>query len=82
MNFPLSFGSVRSVGSGSAQRGVQESLRRLVNVIGAVRIAALVEGFALAEEAGLDLDVVLETISPDRRRGTQVARNAWTNGRE
>lgn len=57
------------VGSGTAYK-------LIVNMIGAVQIASLAEGYALAEKAGLDLDTVLEAISTGQAASPQVVRNA------
>jgi 3-hydroxyisobutyrate dehydrogenase len=57
------------VGSGTAYK-------LIVNMIGAVQIASLAEGYALAEKAGLDLDTVLDAISTGQAASPQVVRNA------
>jgi 3-hydroxyisobutyrate dehydrogenase len=57
------------VGSGTAYK-------LIINMIGAVQIASLAEGYALAEKAGLDLEVVLEAISAGQAASPQVVRNA------
>lgn len=57
------------VGSGTAYK-------LIINMIGAVQIASLAEGYALAEKAGLDLEVVLEAISTGQAASPQVVRNA------
>jgi 3-hydroxyisobutyrate dehydrogenase len=57
------------VGSGTAYK-------LIINMIGAVQIASLAEGYVLAEKAGLDLQVVLEAISTGQAASPQVVRNA------
>ena len=47
----------------------------IVNIIGAVQIASLAEGIAIAERAGLDLTVVAEAISTGQAASPQVVRN-------
>jgi 3-hydroxyisobutyrate dehydrogenase len=61
----LRFGAV---GSGTAYK-------LIINMIGAVQIASLAEGFALAERAGLDLQVALEAICTGQAASPQVVRN-------
>jgi 3-hydroxyisobutyrate dehydrogenase len=62
----LHFGAV---GSGTAYKLV-------VNLIGAVQIASLAEGLALAESAGLDLATVASAITTGQAASPQVVRNA------
>jgi 3-hydroxyisobutyrate dehydrogenase len=62
----LHFGAI---GSGTAYK-------LIVNLIGAVQIASLAEGMALAERAGLDLDAVANAISTGQAASPQVVRNA------
>ena len=62
----LHFGAV---GSGTAYK-------LIVNLMGAVQIASLAEGMALAERAGLDLDMVANAISTGQAASPQVVRNA------
>ena len=62
----LHFGTV---GSGTAYK-------LIVNLIGAVQIASLAEGMALAERAGLDLNLVANAISTGQAASPQVVRNA------
>jgi 3-hydroxyisobutyrate dehydrogenase len=57
------------VGSGTAYK-------LIINLIGAVQIASLAEGYALAERSGLDPAVVLEAISIGQAASPQVVRNA------
>lgn len=62
----LHFGAV---GSGTAYK-------LIVNLMGAVQIASLAEGLALAEKAGLDLATVAEAIATGQAASPQVVRNA------
>ena len=62
----LHFGAV---GSGTAYK-------LIVNLIGAVQIASLAEGMALAEQAGLDLETVAAAIGTGQAASPQVVRNA------
>lgn len=62
----LHFGAV---GSGTAYK-------LIVNLMGAVQIASLAEGMALAERAGLDLETVADAISTGQAASPQVVRNA------
>jgi 3-hydroxyisobutyrate dehydrogenase len=62
----LRFGEV---GSGTAYK-------LIINMIGAVQIASLAEGVALAECAGLDLAVVVEAIATGQAASPQVVRNS------
>jgi 3-hydroxyisobutyrate dehydrogenase len=62
----LHFGQV---GSGTAYK-------LIINMIGAVQIASLAEGLAIAERAGLDLTVVAEAIAMGQAASPQVTRNA------
>ena len=48
----------------------------IVNMIGAVQIASLAEGMALAERAGLDLQAVCGAITTGQAASPQVVRNA------
>jgi len=57
------------VGSGTAYK-------LIINMIGAVQIASLAEGIAMAERAGLDLEVVAEAVSAGQAASPQVVRNA------
>lgn len=65
-NRVLHFGAV---GSGTAYK-------LIVNMIGAVQIAALAEGMALAEKAGLNLATVADAIATGQAASPQVVRNA------
>jgi 3-hydroxyisobutyrate dehydrogenase len=62
----LHFGDV---GSGTAYK-------LIVNLIGAVQIASLAEGLALAERAGLSLSTVANAIATGQAASPQVVRNA------
>jgi 3-hydroxyisobutyrate dehydrogenase len=62
----LRFGDV---GSGTAYK-------LIINMIGAVQIASLAEGLALAERASLDLAAVAEAIATGQAASPQVVRNA------
>ena len=62
----LRFGSV---GTGTAYK-------LIINMIGAVQIASVAEGMALAEKAGLDLEVVAEAIAIGQAASPQVVRNS------
>lgn len=62
----LHFGAV---GSGTAYK-------LIINLMGAVQIASLAEGMALAERIGLDLDVVANAIGTGQAASPQVVRNA------
>jgi 3-hydroxyisobutyrate dehydrogenase len=62
----LRFGGV---GSGTAYK-------LIINMIGAVQIASVAEGLAIAERAGIDLAVVAEAIATSQAASPQVVRNA------
>ena len=62
----LHFGEV---GSGTAYK-------LIINMMGAVQIASLAEGLALAERAGLDLETVVNAITTGQAASPQVVRNA------
>jgi 3-hydroxyisobutyrate dehydrogenase len=61
----LHFGAV---GSGTAYK-------LIINMIGAVQIASAAEGMALAQHAGLNLDVVADAIATGQAASPQVVRN-------
>lgn len=61
----LRFGGV---GSGTAYK-------LIINMIGAVQIASLAEGLAVAERAGLDLSLVAQAIATGQAASPQVVRN-------
>jgi len=48
----------------------------VINLIGAVQIASVAEGIAIAERAGLDLEVVAEAIATGQAASPQVVRNS------
>jgi 3-hydroxyisobutyrate dehydrogenase len=56
--------------------GAGTAYKLIVNLVGAVQIASLAEGMALAERAGLDLNVVANAISTGQAASPQVVRNA------
>jgi 3-hydroxyisobutyrate dehydrogenase len=56
------------VGSGTAYK-------LMINLMGAVQIAAAAEGMALAERAGLDAHVVADAIATSQAASPQVVRN-------
>jgi len=56
--------------------GTGTAYKLIVNMIGAVQIASLAEGIAIAERAGLDLAVVAEAIATGQAASPQVVRNA------
>jgi 3-hydroxyisobutyrate dehydrogenase len=57
-----------SVGAGTAYK-------LLINLIGAVQIASVAEGLAIAERAGLDLAAVADAIATSQAASPQVVRN-------
>jgi len=56
------------VGSGTAYK-------LMINLMGAVQIAAAAEGMAIAEKAGLDLEAVADAIAVGQAASPQVVRN-------
>jgi 3-hydroxyisobutyrate dehydrogenase len=56
--------------------GAGTAYKLIVNLIGAVQIASLAEGMALAERAGLDLETVAAAIGTGQAASPQVVRNA------
>jgi 3-hydroxyisobutyrate dehydrogenase len=56
--------------------GAGTAYKLIVNLMGAVQIASLAEGMALAERIGLDLDAVANAISTGQAASPQVVRNA------
>lgn len=56
--------------------GAGTAYKLIINLIGAVQIASIAEGVALAEKAGLDLEVVAEAIATGQAASPQVVRNA------
>jgi 3-hydroxyisobutyrate dehydrogenase len=57
--------------------GAGTAYKLIVNLMGAVQIASLAEGMALAERAGLDWKNVAEAIATGQAASPQVVRNAW-----
>jgi 3-hydroxyisobutyrate dehydrogenase len=56
--------------------GAGTAYKLIVNLIGAVQIASVAEGMALAERAGLDLDQVARAIASGQAASPQVVRNS------
>ena len=56
--------------------GCGTAYKLIINLIGAVQIASLAEGMALAEEAGLNLNTVATAIASGQAASPQVVRNA------
>jgi 3-hydroxyisobutyrate dehydrogenase len=56
--------------------GAGTSYKLIINLIGAIQIASLAEGMALAEKAGLDLKTVADAIATGQAASPQVVRNA------
>ncbi|MGI9383012.1 MAG: NAD(P)-dependent oxidoreductase [Methyloligellaceae bacterium] len=48
----------------------------MINLMGAVQIAGVAEGMAIAEKAGLDMQTVVEAIAKGQAASPQVVRNA------
>lgn len=55
--------------------GAGTAYKLMINLMGAVQIAAAAEGMAIAERAGLDLDQVARTIASGQAASPQVVRN-------
>lgn len=55
--------------------GAGTAYKLIVNLIGAVQIAGVAEGLALAERAGLDLDQVGQALASSQAASPQVVRN-------
>jgi 3-hydroxyisobutyrate dehydrogenase len=55
--------------------GAGTAYKLIINMIGAVQIASLAEGLAIAQRAGLDLAVVAEAIATGQAASPQVVRN-------
>ena len=55
--------------------GAGTAYKLVINLMGAVQIAAAAEGMAMAERAGLDLDLVASTIAAGQAASPQVVRN-------
>jgi 3-hydroxyisobutyrate dehydrogenase len=56
--------------------GAGTAYKLIVNLLGAVQIASLAEGMALAEKAGLNLATVADAIAMGQAASPQVVRNA------
>ena len=56
--------------------GAGTAYKLIVNLMGAVQIAGVAEGMAMAERAGLDLGLVAEAIAMGQAASPQVVRNA------
>jgi 3-hydroxyisobutyrate dehydrogenase len=56
--------------------GAGTAYKLMVNLMGAVQIAAAAEGLALAERAGLDLEQVVRALSSGQAASPQVVRNS------
>jgi 3-hydroxyisobutyrate dehydrogenase len=56
--------------------GAGTSFKLMVNLMGAVQVAAAAEGMALAERAGLDLHQVADALSTGQAASPQVVRNS------
>jgi 3-hydroxyisobutyrate dehydrogenase len=55
--------------------GTGTAYKLIINMMGAVQIASAAEGLAIAERAGLDLDLVAEAIATSQAASPQVIRN-------
>lgn len=56
--------------------GTGTAYKLMINLMGAVQIAAAAEGLAIAERAGLDLDAVVEALALGQAASPQVVRNS------
>jgi 3-hydroxyisobutyrate dehydrogenase len=56
--------------------GAGTAYKLIVNLIGAIQIASVAEGMALAERAGLDLDQIASAIASGQAASPQVVRNS------
>lgn len=56
--------------------GAGTAYKLIINLMGAVQIAGVAEGLAMAERAGLDLNQVLAALSSGQAASPQVVRNA------
>ena len=56
--------------------GTGTAYKLIINLMGAVQIAAAAEGMALAERAGLDLEQVADAIAAGQAASPQVVRNS------
>lgn len=61
--------------------GTGTAYKLIVNLMGAVQIAAAAEGFAMAEKAGLDMGQVVEAICSGQAAAPQVVRNIRRMGK-
>ena len=57
--------------------GAGTAYKLIINLMGAVQIAGVAEGMAMAERAGLDLELVAHAIETGQAASPQVVRNAW-----
>lgn len=55
--------------------GAGTAYKLIINLIGAIQIASAAEGMAMAQRAGLDLNVVVEAIATSQAASPQVVRN-------
>jgi 3-hydroxyisobutyrate dehydrogenase len=55
--------------------GTGTAYKLIINLIGAVQIASAAEGMALAQRAGLNLDIVADAIATGQAASPQVVRN-------
>jgi 3-hydroxyisobutyrate dehydrogenase len=55
--------------------GTGTAYKLIINLMGAVQIASAAEGMALAQRAGLDLEVVAEAVASGQAASPQVVRN-------
>ena len=55
--------------------GAGTTYKLIINLIGAIQIASAAEGMAMAQRAGLDLNVVVEAIATSQAASPQVVRN-------
>jgi 3-hydroxyisobutyrate dehydrogenase len=79
---PQDLADARSILHAFAQRvihfgavGTGTAYKLIINMLGAVQIASAAESMALAERAGLDLQVVAEAIAIGQAASPQVVRN-------
>lgn len=56
--------------------GAGTTYKLMINLLGAIQIASLAEGMAIAERAGLDLHTVADAIATGQAASPQVVRNA------
>ncbi len=56
--------------------GAGTAYKLMINLLGAIQIASLAEGMAIAERAGLNLHTVAEAIATGQAASPQVVRNA------